>query len=462
MRSGTENKIGVLGAGAAGLAASWELVDRGLTQVLLLERAPVVGGLLSSFEKNGNRFEFGTHVFHTNISSLRDRVKALMGDRLFEFDRLSKLHIKFRDQYFRYPLNGLDIIFSLPLYLSFHCALSMLYSNLAGKVLRKEPANAAEVLQQRLGYKLYDIFFKDYTHKFWGIPCEELDKVFALERIPRSDIFKIVHDIFEKLGLSNLNIGHPLAERAIGKLYYATGGIHELADCMASRVKEKGGKIETGVRLNRIVIKNNRATAIEYSRNGYSRSVDIGYIISTIPIRYLIPLLTPPPGSEVLDAAARLRFLPLTVCGLLVRRKPVRDAICTYFRELVFNRLSEPTNHGLQTTPEGRSILLAEMTDYSLNEYHLHSGEDILNAVVRDLIKEDLIREDEVEDSCVFRYEEAYPIYHVGFQKDIAIVKNHLSSLGNVFTTGRQGNFSYVNTHITMQMGIDCARQIAI
>ncbi|MDD4601874.1 MAG: FAD-dependent oxidoreductase [Negativicutes bacterium] len=452
-------KIVVLGAGSAGLAAAWELVDRGQNQVLVLERASVVGGLLASVEKNGNQFEYGTHVFHTNIDSLRDRVKSLMGERLFEFDRMSKLHIKFRDKYFRYPLNGMDIVLSLPLHLSLHCVLSMLYSNIAWKIQGREPANAAEVLRQRFGDKLYEIFFKDYTHKFWGMPCEELDKLFSLERIPRSDIFKIVHDIFEKLGLSNLNIGHPLAERAIGKLYYAANGIHELTDTMAAHIENNGGKIETNTRLSRICLENN-TTRIEYFIDGKQESVEADYIVSTIPIRHLIPLFNKPPDREVMEASDRLQFLPLTVCGLLVKRKPIREAFCTYFRELIFNRLSEPTNQGLRTVPEGRSILLAEITDYSLQQYNVKTEDEIYHAVVKDLVRENLIREDEIEDSCVFRYEEAYPIYHLGFQQDIAIIKDYLRSLGNVFTTGRQGNFCYVNTHIAMQMGIETTMEI--
>jgi protoporphyrinogen oxidase len=163
-----------------------------------------------------------------------------------------------------------------------------------------------------------------------------------------------------------------------------------------------------------------------------------------------------------LEAAGRLRLLPLTVCGLLVRRKPVRDAYCTYFRESIFNRLSEPTNQGLRTEPDDRSLLLAEITDYSLKQYNVSTEKEILDVVIDELVKENLITTDEIEDSCVFRYEEAYPIYHVGFQEDVEIVKNYLRSIKNVFTTGRQGNFCYVNTHVTMQMGIDAAREIPV
>lgn len=449
----------VLGAGAAGLAAAWELMEQGSTQVTVLERMPMVGGLISFVEKNGNKYEYGTHVFHTNNESLRERVKALMGDRLIEFERLSKLHIKFRDNYFRYPLNGMDILFNLPLRLSLHCVLSFLYSNLIWTLKGKEPANAAEVLQKRFGYKLYDIFFKDYTHKFWGMPCEQLDPVFAMERIPRSDVIKVLHDLFEKLGLQRFNLGHPLTERAIGKLYYSKNGIHDLADTMARHVQQKGGRILTGVTLQSIRLADNQVM-VEYNNSGALQTVLADYLISTIPIRALIPLFSPVPEPPVLAAASRLTFLPLTVCGLLISRKPIRDAYCTYFREQVFNRLSEPTNHGLQTVPKGRSILLAEMTDFTLQERGLHTDNAIIAEVISDLIKENLIRREEVEDTCIFRYPEAYPIYHIGFQSDLQLIDRYLNSLGRVFSTGRQGKFYYVNTHVTMQMAIKTVREI--
>ncbi len=452
--------VAILGAGAAGLAAAWELVDRGVTDVRVLERSARIGGLLSYFEKNGNRFEYGTHVFHTNNEELRDRVRMLMGEQMFEFDRLSKLHIKFQGKYFRYPLNGLDIMFNLPPLLSLQCAMSMALSTAASRISPRHAANTAELLQQRFGRKLYEVFFKDYTHKFWGRPCEELDRVFAQERIPRSDVFKIVHDIFEKIGLGRIGVGDPLTERAIGKLYYTKKGIFELPAAMAAFIEAKSRPIETGIRLTRIRVESGQVAAVDYEVNGEPRSAEVSHVISTIPIRHLIPLFSPQPGPEVTAAAERLRHLPLTVCGLLVRRKPVRDAYCTYFRESIFNRLSEPTNHGLQAKPEGRSILLAEMTDFTIQQAGLRTDDEIVEAVISDLLKEGLIDRDEVEETCVFRYQEAYPIYHIGFQRDVAITKDYLASLGNVQSTGRQGEFAYVNTHVTMQMAITAARAI--
>ncbi len=447
----------VLGAGAAGLAAAWQLSESG-KPFYVLERNPMPGGLLSYHEKNGNVYEYGTHVFHTDNESFRQRIKALMGDTLFDFDRAGKLHINFQGKYYRYPLNGIDIIRNLPLKTAVQCVFSLATSYLK---FRKQPQNSAEVLQKHFGTKLYDIFFKDYTHKFWGRPCEELDKTFALERIPRSDVLKILHDIFEKLGIDRMFSGHNLTERVIGKLYYAPNGIHQLIDTLVAHVTQRGAIIETGIHIEKIITDNGKCSLIQYRLPDNSiKQIHVDNIISTIPIKYLVNLFSPSPNRDVTAAANRLSYLPLTVCGLLVKKQQVRNAICTYYRDAIFNRLSEPTVHGLVTVPPGKTILLAEMTDYSIKMANVASDGEIISRVIADIVNKDLICEDDVEDTCLFRYEEAYPIYHIGFKDDLNIIGNYLNSMNNVLTTGRQGLFCYVNIHATMQMAMRDAGSI--
>lgn len=449
----------VLGAGAAGLAAAWQLTDKGKA-VHVLERKELVGGLISYYEKAGNIYEYGSHVFHTDNEELRTRVKNLMGSNILEFDRAGRLQIKFLDKYYRYPLNGIDILINLPFKVSLKCVISMFVSMVKWKLFKKEPANSADVLKKHFGNTLYDIFFKEYTHKFWGMPCEELDKAFALERIPRSDVLKIVHDLFEKLGIGKMFSGHHLTERAIGKLYYCKNGINELTNTIAQHVIKHNGSIETNVEIKKIYIENNKAVKVEYISNDEIKYKEVENIISTIPINYLIELITPAPDIDVLTSARRLKYLPLTVCGLLVSRKPVRDAILTYFRNSIYNRLSEPTTHGLETIPVNNSIILAEMTDYSIQLAGLKTDDDITQKVIEDLVNEGLITKEEILDTCVYRYKEAYPIYHVGFREDLKIIEKYINSLENVISTGRQGAFCYVNIHATMQMAITAVNEM--
>lgn len=63
-------RIGVVGGGLAGLAASLQLADAG-AQVTLFERRPHLGGLTSSIERDGLSFDNGQHVFLGCCTSYR-------------------------------------------------------------------------------------------------------------------------------------------------------------------------------------------------------------------------------------------------------------------------------------------------------------------------------------------------------------------------------------------------------
>jgi len=455
----TDARPVVLGGGACGLAAAWEFVSQDATPIVV-EKNDSYGGMLSHVAYNGNHYEYGTHVFHTDDETLRNRIVDLMGDKIFSFERAGNLHIKFMDKYFRYPLNGLEVLQQMPIKTSVACVLSLIYANIMKRFRSEEPTNSAEVLINRFGIKLYDIFFKDYTKKFWGIPSEELDAKFAYDRIPSSDVFQIIRDVFEKLNLGKIKTGgHPLSERALGCLYYCPDGLHTLCESIVQEITKTGADVLTSTMPTSINVSNGKVCSVTLKNNEKEWTVDSDYVIGTIPIRYLVPLLNPAPPQDVLDAASRLKFLPLTVCGLLVDKERVRDAICTYYRQKVFNRLSEPTFHGLQTTPKDKTILLAEMTDYTLKQLDLTTEQSITEQVIEDLCAEGLIDRTQVLDSCVYRYNEAYPIYDVGYANHLKKVQDYLAAIPNLASVGRQGSFLYVNTHVTMRMGMDAARE---
>lgn len=448
----------VLGGGACGLAAAWELIERG-HKVTVIERAPLVGGLAGCVEHNGNRYEYGTHVFHTDQPDLRKRVLDLMGDRMFSFDRGSRLEIKFRDKYFPFPLNGIQVIRNLPIHLSAECVLSLIKWILIAQISHRGPATTEEYLKWHFGAKLYDIFFKDYTLKFWGVPCSQLDPKFGQDRIPRSDVFRILHDLIDYLGLQKVINRHPLVERSIGKLYYTPTGLQAMFQRIADHVVNKGGTVLTSTHAKQVCTSNGRFESVCVSGPDGERVIDGDCLVSTIPLPWLVRMIPSAP-SHVVASAGELKFLPLTVCGLLVRRKPVRTAICTYYRDKIFNRLSEPTNHNLLVEPSNASLLLAEMTPYSLGS-SADNPEAIRDAVIKDIVQEGLIKSEDVLDSIVFNYDSAYPIYLLGYQEHLARCLDYISSLDSIRTVGRQGQFIYVNIHVTMRKGLEIARELS-
>ena len=207
----------VLGGGACGLSAAWELAENG-QKVTVIERGDQVGGLAGHVVHNGNNFEFGTHVFHTGHADLKKRVIDLMGPEMFPFNRGSKLEIKFHDKYYAFPLNGVQVVRHLPLKTSLACIASLVHWLVRSKLKFRPPINTEEYLIWHFGKKLYEVFFQDYTHKFWGVGCAHLDPKFGQDRIPRSDIFRLLHDLIDSLGLEKFINRHELVERTIGHI----------------------------------------------------------------------------------------------------------------------------------------------------------------------------------------------------------------------------------------------------
>jgi zeta-carotene desaturase len=71
-------KVVVIGGGLAGLTAAADLADAG-AEVLVLEKRPVLGGKVSSWEQDGHTIESGLHIFfgcYTQLLAMMRRVGA--------------------------------------------------------------------------------------------------------------------------------------------------------------------------------------------------------------------------------------------------------------------------------------------------------------------------------------------------------------------------------------------------
>jgi hydroxysqualene dehydroxylase len=69
-------RLGVIGAGLAGMSASLRAADAG-AEVVLLERRSFLGGLTTSIERNGLSFDNGQHVFLRCCSAYRDFIQRI-------------------------------------------------------------------------------------------------------------------------------------------------------------------------------------------------------------------------------------------------------------------------------------------------------------------------------------------------------------------------------------------------
>ena len=155
----------IAGGGPAGLTAAWMLAKRGVLP-LVLEQDSQVGGLARTAEYKGFRFDIGGHRFFTKVGVVQKLWRSMLGPEMLWRPRLSRIY--YGGKFFDYPLKPMNALKGLGIVNAFLVLLSYLWIQV--KPIRPE-VSFEDWVSNRFGRRLYRIFFKTYTEKVWGIPC---------------------------------------------------------------------------------------------------------------------------------------------------------------------------------------------------------------------------------------------------------------------------------------------------
>lgn len=450
----------VLGAGCAGLAAARRLRARGLP-VLLVEAADRVGGLAGGIPFDGDVYEYGPHIFHTTDERIMADVKALMGAELLPYERT--IQIKFLGNYFQFPLSIPDVLTKLPLTTTAHAGLSFLFHFTKGLFVRPEAENSETVLRRYYGDVLYRLFFKDYIERVWGISPAGFSPAFARERIPRFDILELPAKAAAALRKRLTRPARSAAgfvEKVEGDLWTTKKGFSLICERMAEDFAANGGELRLDTRAQRIHTEGNRIVAVELESGGKTERLVCSGLINTLAINDAVGMMSPAPDHNALEAAAALRFRAIVFVGLKIRRPKVLRASFMYFREHSFNRITDLAHFDFEMRPAGTTLLVAEIT-CDPGDRLWKDEPAAVEAVTEDLVREGIIERAEIVSAHVFRARHGYPVYSLGYEKNLEVLLDVFEGLENARSAGRQGRFQYVNTHVAMRMGIDAADELA-
>lgn len=428
-------RVLVAGGGPAGLYTGWKLVEQG-HDVTVLEKEDHVGGLAASFSEKGNYYSLGTHHLHSPDPEKIEPFKELMGSSLVELER--KLSIKFMGSFYPYPLKTRNLLFGLPLPLLLASTAS-LFKQIAGRRFKKKkPVNAEEAIIQLYGQQLYEIMFRDYTTRFWGMPPTEISSIFVDKRMPGIKAVEKLKKALSATGLASRKSLGKTVTIGSGMMYTTPRGVGAVYEKMAEVIEANGGTVMTSSELSSVRAAGGRVVEVVAG----DRTLPCDLLVSTMPLNHLALRLIPSAPDTVRDAAKRLGFRGLLVAGFLVRPRKRLDAMFTYFPDRAFHRLAEVTDPPAEINPEGCTMLLAEVT-CDVGDEVWRDPSDTVARIVKDLEAEELV-EEIVETHC-FKAAQAYPKYTLGFDRDLATVKSHLKSYTNMVSTGRQGAFQFLS-----------------
>jgi protoporphyrinogen oxidase len=442
----------VLGGGPAGLGAAYKLALRG-EPVVLFEAGADVGGHAGSFEIDGHRVDYGSHRLHPSTPpEVMADIRALLGDALLDRPRHGRIRLLGR--WLHFPLKPADLLLHAPPTF----VLGVLRDG-AGKIFSKlfgggrAVANAtggdetfASVLEAGLGSTICRHFYFPYAIKMWGAEAKELSPIQAKKRVSAGSIGKLVRRVLGALP--------GLRAPGQGRFFYPRDGFGSIAGAYRRAAEAKGAVVETNARVVALLREGATVVGVRVATPSGEKTVRARHVLSTIPIKAVVAAASPAAPPDVVAAADRiaLRSLMLVYLVLPVPRFTEYDAHYFPGVDIPFTRLSEPKNYPARSTPEGTTVLCAEMP-CSTNDAAWSADDASLGRMVEDGLKRCGIPLPAAPTKIVVkRAKDAYPIYANGYEKDVDATEAFLSGLDRFTFFGRQGLFAHDNTHHALRM----------
>lgn len=438
----------ILGAGLTGLTAAHTLSKRGVP-VRVLEANKWIGGASRTVRHGDFRFDLGGHRLYTRNQQVLDLLDRLLGDELLTVPRLSRifLHGKFTS----YPLTFFSALSALGPLESVGVAAS--YAIERGKRLFGNPKEETfeDWVVSRFGRRLYEIYFKPYSEKVWGVPCDELGADFAAERIKGLSLREAVKNMFFRK-----NAPETLASRFL----YPARGFGRICEAMADTLPD--GSIELNSPVAEVRHDGHRVREVVCRNGEREQTVEVENAVSTIPVTELVGALRPAPPPEVIEAAQGLRFRDLVVVFLTLDRPQVTPDHWIYFSsdDVFFGRIHEPKNWSAAMAPEDRTGLVVEIFCFRTDPVWSEADDSLADRTAKRLADLGLISREEVSDATVVRLRHAYPLYIPGYRERMDAILRHLAPLKNLHLAGRNGLYRYTSGDYYMEMGLKAAENV--
>ncbi len=436
------DRVLVVGAGPAGLTAAYLLAKQTQARVTVLEADDIVGGIARTEQYKGFRFDIGGHRFFTKIQPVEDLWHEILGEDFISVPRLSRIH--YNGIFFDYPLKAFNALRGLgPVN-----ALLILLSYIKWHY-RPYPVeeNFEQWVTNRFGRRLYEIFFKTYTEKVWGIPCTEIRAEWAAQRIQGLSLARAI------LSATAINRRSTAIKSLIHEFQYPRLGPGQMWERCCDRVRDLGHDVLLKHYVDRFHLRDGRVVAVSANTPDGPRRFDVDHVITTMPIRSLVRAVSPAVPAAAREAAEGLRYRDFVVVALILDREKLFPDNWIYIHTpgVKVGRIQNFNNWSAAMVPEpGRTCLGME--------YFCFKGDGIWNMPAEDLIAQGaaeletlgLARRTDVVDGKVIRMPKAYPVYDSTYRQHLDVVRGFIDPIPNLHTVGRNGMHKYNNQDHSM------------
>src|SRR5512135_67921 len=300
------NKVIVIGGGPAGLTAAYELSKAGVKSIVL-ELGVRVGGIARTEVYKGYRMDIGGHRFFTKVGEVAALWQEILGNDFLVRPRLSRIY--YDRKFILYPLRFFNALSQLGIWQSILILISYFRSKL---LPYRHENNFEEWVSNRFGRRLYRIFFKTYTEKVWGIPCNQLSAQWAAQRIQNLSLPRAVWSaLFGTRGAKSV-------KSLIEEFRYPRLGPGMLWERTQQILEERGSEVRLNAEVIQVLHRAGRVFGVRVRSGGREETIEADAVISSMPISELIAKLDPPAPIDVRDGAGQLTYRDYFTVGLIV------------------------------------------------------------------------------------------------------------------------------------------------
>jgi protoporphyrinogen oxidase len=491
----------IIGAGPAGLTAAIELQRNSAIKPIVIEASREIGGISRTIVYKGNRMDIGGHRFfsksdrvmqwwmnmmpveagadsngHLGYQGRKREVPAGTAapdpqkEDLVMLVRPRKSRIFFLRRFFDYPISlTADTLKKLGLARTFKAGMSYMR---AAMLPQREEKTLEDFLINRFGKQLYLTFFKSYTEKVWGVPCNKISAEWGAQRIKGLSLTGVVKHFLKKtFGRKKDGLAQTKTETSlIEKFLYPKLGPGQLWEYTAGLVRQAGGEIHMGVAIDRVNVDGNRIVSIEgKDANGERVTYTGDYFFSTMPIRDLVRAISSPVPAEVNEVSEGLMYRDFITVGLLARKltvaeddgSPLKDN-WIYIQEpdVMVGRLQVFNNWSPWLVgSNGKSWIGLEYFCNDTDPLWKLPDEEMARFAIGEVAKIGILKAEDVEDYHVVHVPKTYPAYFGSYDR-FHVIRGYLDGFENLFLVGRNGMHKYNNQDHSMLTAMTAVENI--
>ena len=447
-------RVAIIGAGPAGLTAAY-LLAKGNQEVVVFEKDPqYVGGISRTESYNGYHFDIGGHRFFSKSKEVEDFWTEILGDEMLERPRSSRIY--YNNHFFSYPLVALEALRKLGIIESTLCVLSYLKAKVFPV---KNPTNFEEWVTNQFGKRLFNIFFKTYTEKVWGIPCNEISADWAAQRIKGLSLSSAIFNALFKPNKKATD-KDKVIKTLIDSFRYPKQGPGMMWEACAEKSKAMGVTLHMNCGVQKIEYTGDNWT-VQTTCQGNVTGFD--YVLSTAPMRELVANVLPAFPATVAANAAALGYRDFLTVVLICKDEDAFSDNWIYIHDpkVKVGRVQNFKSWSPFMVPD------PSMACYGL-EYFCFEGDGLWTSSNADLIalgkkeieKIGLTKASAVVDGYVVRQPKAYPVYDQFYKARVDSVRDALANYPGLYLIGRNGMHKYNNQDHSMMTAMLAAKNI--